>query len=141
MDLSQSLLDHHSSAIKNSNKPATTHEINSMETMMKSLTLCEENMCEYMKANMVYQCIKEACFNHKNILSKNTVTKLKEFLLTHELDKYIHLPFSPKHMQDNLTLLGIDNLPSSDLTFDEKLEIKCCVEIMLREKIHDMILR
>lgn len=112
-----------------------------METMIKSLTLCEENMCEYMKVNIVYQCMKEAYFNHKNILSKSTATKLKEFLSSHEFDKYVHLPLSPKHMQDNLILLGIDDLSSSDLTFDEKLEIKCCVETILREKIHNMILR
>ncbi|EFN84293.1 hypothetical protein EAI_10082, partial [Harpegnathos saltator] len=100
-------------------------------------------MCEYMKATIVYQCIKEACLNHKSTLSESTVTKLKALLLTHELDKYMHLASSPssQHMQDDLTLLGINNLPFSDLSFDEKLEIKCCLETILREKIHDMILR
>ncbi|XP_014470823.1 PREDICTED: uncharacterized protein LOC106742419 isoform X2 [Dinoponera quadriceps] len=141
MDMSQSLLEYNFSAIKSSNKPATAHGLNSAETLMKSLTLCEENTCEYMKANIIYQCMKEACLDHKSVLSKNAVTKLKALLLTHELDKYMHLPSSPEHAQDNLTLLGINDLPLSDLSFDEKLEIKCCVETMLREKIHDMILR
>lgn len=141
MNLSQNLLEFHSSTIKNSNKPATIHGENQMETLMKSLTLCEENICEYIKANVVLQCLKEACLNCKDILSDSIVTKLKALLLTHELDKYMHLPSSSKHMQDNLMLLGIEDLPLSDLSFDEKFEVKCCVEMILREKIHDTILR
>lgn len=112
-----------------------------METLIKSLALCEENMCEYMKVNIVHQCLKEASMNYKNILSDSTAAKLEALLLTHELNKYMHLPSSSKYMQDNLILLGINDLPISDLSFDEKLEIKCCVETMLREKLHDILLR
>ncbi|KAL0109288.1 hypothetical protein PUN28_014405 [Cardiocondyla obscurior] len=48
---------------------------------------------------------------------------------------------SSNHMQDKLVLLGIVNLPSCDLNADEKLEIKCCIETILREMIHDMIIK
>ncbi|EFN70078.1 hypothetical protein EAG_07473 [Camponotus floridanus] len=108
---------------------------------MKSFSLCEKNINEHRKANIVYQCVKEASLNHQDVLSKSTANKLRVLLLNHELDKYMHLPSSIKHMQDELMLLGIIDLPSSDLNPDEKLEIKCCIETMLREKIHDMILR
>lgn len=116
-------------------------DTNEIEKAMKSFSLCEKNINEHRKANIAYQCVKEASLNHKDVLSKNTANKLQVLLLNHELDKYMHLPSSMKHMQDELMLLGIIDLPSSDLTPDEKLEIKCCVETMLREKIHNMMLR
>ncbi|XP_050461050.1 uncharacterized protein LOC126856522 [Cataglyphis hispanica] len=142
VDSSQCLLDNNSSIIKNSNdKFAIIQETNAIEKAMKSFSLCEKNMNEHRKANIVYQCVKEASLNHKDILSKSIASKLRILLLNHELDKYMHFPSSIKHMQDELMLLGIIDLPSSDLNPDEKLEIKCCVETMLREKIHDMILR
>ncbi|GAB1864148.1 HAUS augmin-like complex subunit 4 [Camponotus japonicus] len=116
-------------------------DTNEIEKAMKSFSLCEKNINEHRKANIVYHCVKEASLNHKDVLSKSTANKLRVLLLNHELDKYMHLPSSMKHMQDELMLLGIIDLPSSDLHPDEKLEIKCCIETMLREKIHNMMLR
>lgn len=139
VDSSQCLLDNDSSIIKSHNdKP---QETDAVEKAMKSFSLCEKNINEHRKANIVYQCVKEASLNHKDILSESTAKKLQVLLLNHELDKYMHLPSSTKHMQEELKLLGIIDLPSADLNPDEKLEIKCCVETMLREKIHDMILK
>lgn len=142
MDSLQCLLGNDSSIIKSSNdKLAITQETDAIEKTMKSFSLCERNMNEHRKANIVYQCVKEVSLNHKDVLSKSTASKLRVLLLNHELDKYMHLPSSMKHMQDELMLLGIIDLPPSNLNSDEKLEIKCCVETMLREKMHSMILR
>ncbi|XP_029174664.1 uncharacterized protein LOC114943235 [Nylanderia fulva] len=139
MDSSQCLLDNYSSIIKSNNDKL--QETDAIEKAMKSFTLCEKNVNEHRKVNIVYQCVKEASLNHNNILSENIAKKLQILLTNHELDKYMHLPSSTNHIQDKLKLLGIIDLPSADLNPDEKLEIKCCVETMLREKIHDMILK
>ncbi|RLU20483.1 hypothetical protein DMN91_007093 [Ooceraea biroi] len=138
VDSAQNLLDNHSGT---SNKFAANNETNPIEKAMKSLVLCEESMSAHAKANIVYQCVKEAPLNHKGVLPDSTVSKLQTLLLIHELDKYMHLPSSTKHMPDELALLGIIDLPPSDLTPGEKLDVKCCVETMLREKIHDIISR
>ncbi|XP_012227052.1 uncharacterized protein [Linepithema humile] len=141
IDSVYSSLDNHSSIIKSSNKSSTSQEINANEKVVKSLVLCEESINEHIKANIVYQCVKEASLNHSNILSRSTASKLQALLLIHELDKYMHLPSSTKYVQDDLTLLGITNLPASDLTLDEKSDVRCCIETILRERIHDMLLR
>lgn len=132
----------HSSVIKGSNnKPTTNQETNANDKAVKSLVLCEESIHEHIKANIVYQCVKEASLNQNNILSKSIASKLQALLSIHELDKYMHLPSSTKHVQDDLMLLGIINLPVFDLTLDEKSDVRCCVETMLREKIHDQLSR
>lgn len=142
MESTESLLfDNYSSIAKNSNKFATNQNTNLNEKLMNSLVLCEKNVSEYIKVNIVYQCVKEASFNHKNILCKSTVDKLANLLLLNKLDKYMHLCLLTKHMQDEMKLLGIIDLPSSDLSSDEKLDVKCCVETLLRERIHNMILK
>lgn len=135
-----SVLDQHCSTIKNSNKFATATGTTPVEKVMKSLITYKESMGEHIKANIVHQCMREAALNQRGILSKSTASKLKASLLTHELDKYMHLPSSSEHVQDQLILLGINDLPLSDLSPDEKLQVKCCIETMLRERIHAMIL-
>ncbi|KYN04743.1 hypothetical protein ALC62_04379 [Cyphomyrmex costatus] len=125
----------------NNNKFVIIQETNGIEKTIKSLALCEKSINERVKINIIYQCIKKASLNLKNVLSKNTASKLQTLLLIHELDKYMYLPSTTKHMQDKLVLLGICDLPSCDLNSDEKLEVKCCIETMLREIIYDMILR
>jgi len=138
---SQSLLDNYSSAIRSNDRFTITQERNATEKTINSLVLCEENINEHIKTNIIYHCIKRACLNHKAVLSESTVSKLQTLILIHELNKYMHLPSTMKHMQDKLILLGIIDLPSYDLNPDEKLEVKCCIETMLREIIHDMMLR
>lgn len=141
MDSLQSLLDNYSNAVRSNNRFAITRETSAIEKTINSLTLCEENISEHVKINIMYQCMKEASLNHKDILSKNTANKLQLMLSIYQLDKYMHLPSTTKHMQDKLMLLGIIDLPSCDLNLDEKLEVKCCIETMLRETIHHMMLR
>lgn len=141
VDSSQSLLDNHSSTVRSSDRLAITQETNAIEKTINYLILCEENINEHIKTNIVYQCLKKASLNHKDVLSRSTASKLRILLLIHELDKYMHLPSTSEHMQDKLMLLGIIDLPPCILNLDEKLEVKCCIETMLREIIHDMILR
>lgn len=141
IDSSQSLLDNHSSVIRGNDRFAVTHEPSVIEKTINSLVSCEENISEHVKTNIVYQCLKKAASSNKDVLSKSTANKLRILLLIHELDKYMHLPSTMKHMQDKLMLLGIIDLPPCDLNPDEKLEVKCCIETMLREMIHDMMLR
>lgn len=112
-----------------------------MEQTMKSLMSCEENIGEHIKANIVYQCLKETSLNHTDILSEDTASKLKTLLLILEFDRYKHSFSSLKYTQDEGMLLGINDLQLSDLNSDEKLEVKCCVETILREKLHNMMLR
>lgn len=141
IDYSQSSLDHYSNAIQNTTR-FINQGTNPADRVVKSLTTSEENMSRYIKANIVYQCVKEVSLNRENVLSESTANKLRALILIHELDKYMHLPSSRGNSTDDqLTLLGIMDLPSSDLDFSEKLDIKCYVETMLREKIHNMILR
>lgn len=140
VDLSQSLLDSHS-AIRSNDRFAISQEVSAIEKTINSLVLCEANISEHVKTNIVYQCMKRASLGNKDILSKSTANKLRMLLLIHELDKYMHLPSTTKHMQDKLILLGIIDLPSCDLNSNEKVEVKCCVETMLREMIHDTMLK
>ncbi|XP_011068784.1 PREDICTED: uncharacterized protein LOC105154755 isoform X2 [Acromyrmex echinatior] len=137
----QSLLDNYSSTIRSNNKFVITQEITAIEKTIKLLVLCEESISEHVKINIIYQCIKKASLNPKDIFSKSTASKLQMLLSIHELDKYMHLPSTTKYMQDKLILLGICDLPSCHLNSDEKLEVKCCIETMLREIIHDTILK
>ncbi|XP_011867363.1 PREDICTED: uncharacterized protein LOC105561733 [Vollenhovia emeryi] len=141
MESSQSLLDSYSSAVRNHDRVAIARETGAIEKALNSLVLCEENISEHVKINIVYQCTKKVSLNKGNILSKSTASKLQNLLLIHELDKYMHLSSTTKHMQNKLVLLGIMDLPSADLNPDEKLEVKCCVETMLREMLHDTVLK
>ncbi|XP_012541319.1 uncharacterized protein LOC105839509 [Monomorium pharaonis] len=141
VDLSQSLLDNYPCAIKSNNRFPIIQETSVIEKTMNSLALCEENISEHIKTNIVYQCMKEVSLNHKDVLSKSTANKLQILLLIYQLDKYMHLPSTTKHMQDKLMLLGIIDLPLCDFNPDERLEVKCCIETMLRERIHHMMLR
>lgn len=141
VDLSQSLLDNHSGAVRSNDRFAISQEASAIEKTISSLALCETNISEHVKTNIVYQCMKRASLDNKDILSKSTANKLRMLLLIHELDKYMHLPSTTKHIQDKLILLGIIDLPSCDLNSNEKLEVKCCIETMLREIIRDMMLK
>nr|XP_031825924.1 uncharacterized protein LOC116424108 isoform X1 [Nomia melanderi] len=130
-----SLIHNASKAVTNQNQ-----ESNHLQKAAKRLTLCEESIGDHIKSKMILKCIQDATMNTKETLSKNVVSKLKGLLLMHEVDKYMHLPSRSKKKQEKLTVLGITDLPEYDLTHEEKLDVKCYVEALLREKIHDFIL-
>ncbi|XP_076173161.1 uncharacterized protein LOC143149540 isoform X2 [Ptiloglossa arizonensis] len=114
---------------------------NHLQKIAKSLTLCEESIGEHAKSKIILACIKEASLNQKGILSENVISKLKGLLLIHEFNKYMHLPSTLKNIQEKLTVLGITDLPKYVLNREEIIDIKCYVEMLLREKIHKFILR
>ncbi|KOC70648.1 hypothetical protein WH47_03664 [Habropoda laboriosa] len=53
----------------------------------------------------------------------------------------MHLPSTLKNVQEESSILGITDLPKYDLSYEEMLDTKCYVESLLREKIHNFILR
>ncbi|XP_017883924.1 uncharacterized protein LOC108627258 [Ceratina calcarata] len=141
VDSLQNLFEQQCSLSSNTSRNVQSNQgSNHLEKAVKSLTLCDESIGEYGKSNIITECIKEASNNVKGALSNDTATKLKGLLLIHDLNKYMHLPSTSSNVQE-LNVLGIIDLPQYDLSYEEKLDIKSCVETLLREKIHDFILR
>ncbi|KAK1132378.1 hypothetical protein K0M31_016486 [Melipona bicolor] len=116
-------------------------ESNHLEKTIKCLASCEDSIAEHVKNKLILECIKEALINVKGTLSDDVVVKLKRLLLIHELTIYMHLPSTSKNMQEELNILGITDLPKYDFSYEEISDIKCYVETLLREKIHELILR
>ncbi|CAK9816905.1 hypothetical protein ANTPLA_LOCUS9162 [Anthophora plagiata] len=141
IDSLQNLFEQQCSLTHNSNKSAVNQRTNNLEKCVKCFILCEENIGEHIKYKVILECIEEATKNVKGTLSEGVVTKIKGLLLIHELNKYMHLPSTLKNIQEELTILGIVDLPKYDLSYEEVLDTKCCVESLLREKIHNFILR
>ncbi|KAG7205365.1 hypothetical protein KM043_007365 [Ampulex compressa] len=142
-DSLHNLLEYQSNITHNASKISTTSNSGNscLEKAYKSLSLCEDSTADYVKNKMIVDCIKEASSNAGKRLSENVVAKLKGLLVLHEMDKYMHFPPTVKHTQEELTVLGITDLPKYELGYEERLDIKCCVESILREKIHKFILR
>lgn len=143
LDSLQNLSGQQYSLIHNASKIGTNQnqESNHLQKAAKCLTLCEESIGDHIKSKVILKCIQDATTNTKETLSKDVVSKLKGLLLMHEVDKYMHLPSTSKKKQEKLTVLGITDLPEYDLSYEEKLDVKCSIEASLREKIHDFILR
>ncbi|KZC06131.1 hypothetical protein WN55_07593 [Dufourea novaeangliae] len=143
MDSLQNLSEQQCSITYNASRNTTN--LNQGTTLLqkstKRLTLCEESIGDHIKNKIILQSIKEASNNTKLTLSADVITKLKGLLSIHEVNKYMHLPSISKKILEKLTVLGITDLPEYDLTHKEKLDIKCYVEALLREKILDFILR
>nr|XP_033325472.1 uncharacterized protein LOC117219996 [Megalopta genalis] len=113
---------------------------NHLQKAIQNLALLEESIGNHAKNKLILKCIKEASMNTNKTLSEHTVSKLKGLLLIHEINEYMHLPPTSLNVQEKLTILGITDVPEYDLDYEEKLNIKCYVEALLREKIHDFVL-
>ncbi|CAL7943166.1 unnamed protein product [Xylocopa violacea] len=140
IDSLQNLFEH-CSLSNNISKNTVNQGSNHLEKIVKSLTLCEENIGDYIKSDIILKCIQEASRNVKRTLSDDVVTKLKGLLLIHELNKYMRLSPMSTSIQEESSVLGITDLPKYDLSYEQMLSIKCYVETLLREKIHAFILR
>nr|XP_003707062.1 PREDICTED: uncharacterized protein LOC100883490 [Megachile rotundata] len=143
VDSLQSLFEQQCSFTHNASRNAINpHQgINHLEKTIKSLISCEESISDHIKNKIILECIKEASMNKKETLSEDVVIKLKGLLLIHDVNKYMHLSSVSKDMQEELNVLGITDLPTYNFSYEEMLDIKCYVETLLREKIHDYILR
>ncbi|XP_076282555.1 uncharacterized protein LOC143210018 [Lasioglossum baleicum] len=143
IDSLQNLSEYHSitqNTSRNTQCILQNQGFNHLQKAIKRLTLLEESIQNHVKSKIILECIKEAAMNEKKILSKDIVKKLTGLLLMHEIDKYMHLPSASIKAQEKMTLLGITDLPECDLTYEEKLDVKCYVEALLCEKTHDFVL-
>ncbi|XP_033202392.1 uncharacterized protein LOC117230258 [Bombus vosnesenskii] len=141
IDSLQNLFEQQCSLSYNTSRNTTNQESNHLEKTIKCLASCEDSIGEHVKSKVILECIKEASMNVNGILSDDVAFKLKGLLSIHELNKYMHLPSTSKNIQEELCILGITDLPKFDLSYEEILDIKYCVETLLREKIHEFILR
>lgn len=105
----------------------------------KALNSCEESTCDYAKLKLIYQCLEEMISSNNNAIERNTMKKLKELITIHEVKKYLHLPNNSKDLKEELTLLGIIDLPQYEFSYQEQLSIKSCLEAKIREKVHSFI--
>lgn len=142
IDSLQNLFEQQCSLSSNTSRTIQSNQgSNHLEKAVKCLSLCDESVGEYVKCKIIMECIKEASNNVKGTLSNDLVNKLKGLLLIHDINKYMYLPPTSSSNMQALNVLGIIDLPKYDLTYEENLDVKSRVETLLREKIHDFILR
>ncbi|OAD60632.1 hypothetical protein WN48_05149 [Eufriesea mexicana] len=141
VDSLQNLFEQQCSLTFNTSKNITYHTSNHLEKVVKCLSSCEDSIGEHLKCKIILKCIKEASMNIKETLSDDVVAKLKGLLLIHELNKYMSLSSTLKNMEKDLSILGITDIPNNDLSYEEMLDVKYHVETLLRERIHEFILR
>lgn len=106
--------------------------------VLRGLHSCEESTCNYAKLKFIHECLEQLTQDQSCPLEKNTIQKLKKLLVVHEVKKYKNLP-SSKVPEEEMSLLGIINLPKCEFNYEERLEIKSCLENRLREKMHSFI--
>lgn len=133
-------LRHHSSFIQNStiNPENVDQGSNSLKKATKSFVICQNSMSEYAKAKLIFECIEDVSLNNNNSLSEETVKKLKELLLLHEIK---HLSLTSKQVSQDITILDIRDFPDIKFSYEEKLNIKTCVETLLHEKLHNFLVK
>ncbi|XP_076246801.1 uncharacterized protein LOC143186869 [Calliopsis andreniformis] len=135
------------SCFSHSTSKNVTHpnqDYNHLQKAVKYLTLCEESIGEFAKNEIVLDCLKEVSLNKKGTLSEGVTNKLRGLLSIHELNKYMRLSLpatSLGNVQEESSVLGITDFPKYDFTHEEVLDIRCYVETLLREKIHEFVLR
>lgn len=105
----------------------------------RALSICDDSSCDYAKLKLMYDCLQEIIHSENPSIKPNTMKKLKELLTIHEVKKYLHLPNGSKEIKEEITLLGIIDLPKYEFSYEEQLAIKSCLETKLREKIHSFI--
>ncbi|KAK2587699.1 hypothetical protein KPH14_003814 [Odynerus spinipes] len=136
-------LNHQSSFIQKSGKDAisTNQDSSSFTNVTKSFAACQNSISEYAKAKLVFECIEEVCLNKNNKLPEETAEKLKGLLQLHETKKIKNFSPMAKYASQDLTILGITEFPDFKLSYEEKLNVKACVESLLSEKIHDFLVK
>lgn len=141
--LVSSKFDRQSSFIQNSSKGSVSadQDSNPLTKIIKSFTACQNSISEYARARLIFECIEEVCLNKNNVLPEETVKKLRGLLQLHEINKIKNCSLKSKHISQDLSILGIIDYPEYKLSYEEKLNIKACVETLIREKIHDFLVR
>ncbi|KAI4484009.1 hypothetical protein M0804_007465 [Polistes exclamans] len=135
-------LDHHSSLIQSS-KATTTPEQdhNDLRDSTKLLIDCQNSISEHAKVQLIYKCLEEICLNKNIALPDETKDKLKGFLQSFEINKIKDISITLKQGLQDLTILGIQDFPEYKLSYEERLNVKACVDALMQEKLHDFLLK
>lgn len=112
---------------------------NAKDTVILKLGTCHENIAECTKAELMLDCFREVASNEDQTLDATVADKLQKFLLQFDMKKYMRL--AVQKPDDDLTILGIIDLPEVELTYSEKMEVKGRVYTKIRDKIHDYLSR
>ncbi|XP_015189723.1 PREDICTED: uncharacterized protein LOC107073548 [Polistes dominula] len=136
-------LEHHSSLIQN-NKATTAPEQDHHDVfreVTKSFIDCQNSISEYAKVQLIYECLKEICLNKNIALPDETKDKLKGLLESYEINKIKDISITLKQGLEDLSILGIQDFPKYKLSYEERLNVKACVDALMQEKLHDFLLK
>ncbi|KAI4486934.1 hypothetical protein M0802_012191 [Mischocyttarus mexicanus] len=135
-------LDCHSSFIQNSKSTSTTdQDHNDLRDVTKSFIDCQNSISEYAKIRLIYECLEEICLNKDTTLPDETKDKLKGLLESYEISKIKDISITLKQGLYDLSILGIQDFPEYKLSYEERLNVKACVDRLMQEKLHDFLLK
>ncbi|XP_011494699.1 PREDICTED: uncharacterized protein LOC105359740 [Ceratosolen solmsi marchali] len=123
----------------NDSQRTELRKVSELKKVNKALNSCEESTCDYAKLKLIYECLKEIIISSNSLIENNLISKLKELIRIHEIKKFLYLPNNSKELKEELTLLGIIDLPNCEFNYEEQLAIKSCLETKIRERIHRFI--
>lgn len=114
-------------------------KVKAKDTVVSKLSSCFENIAECTKVELTLDCFRKVAANEDQTLDATVADKIQKFLLQFDMKKYMRLPV--KKPDDDLTILGLIDLPEIEFTYSEKMEIKGHVHTKMRDKIHDYLSR
>lgn len=106
--------------------PSTINNNKNLDKTLQKLTKCEKSIVELAKLKLIYECLENITTN--NQLPSDLNNKLEQILLSHNVEKYLHLPTDTKHGNIKSSLLGIMDVKKPELTVDEKKVIRKILE-------------
>jgi hypothetical protein len=123
----------------NDSQRTESRKVSELKKINKALNSCEESICDYAKLKLIYECLKELILNSDSAIENRLMNKLKELIRIQEIKKFLYLPNNSKELNEELTLLGIIDLPKYEFNYEEQVIIKNCLETKLHEKIYKFI--
>ncbi|XP_014224923.1 uncharacterized protein LOC106651087 [Trichogramma pretiosum] len=105
----------------------------------QALRSVEDSTAEYAILQMMYECLQNTIDSEASGMDNKTLNKLRDLVSIHEIKKHLHLPNNSKDHKDELSLLGIIDLPKYEFTYEEQLSIKNCLETKAKEKLDKFI--
>ncbi|XP_043285006.1 uncharacterized protein [Venturia canescens] len=103
--------------------------------IVKLIDSCANSTSNYAKLTLLRDCLHKLSETDEAD-SQNIMSKLKNILATHEACKYLQLP---KKDKQELTLLGITDLPETQITTLEKRDIQNRLEYLFFAKLNQFI--
>ncbi|KAJ8680249.1 hypothetical protein QAD02_016036 [Eretmocerus hayati] len=120
-------------------KCADPRKVSESAKVSRILATTDESTCNYAILKFIYQCLEDVISENTKAIRPETMEKLKELLVVNKISKYLHLPNNAKESKEELTVLGIIDLPKHAFTYEELLIIRSCLEAKLRERIHSFL--